>query len=338
MMFFQALGAGWNLGNSLDAHVEGFTSEEPTDYEKLWLNPLAGRELFEAVAQAGFQTVRIPVTWYPHMGEGHRVDADWMGRVKQVVDDALDAGLTVILNAHHEDWHSLHINNVDYAEERLTALWSQIAKQFAKYDERLLFEGMNEPRLSEEEREWTGNVQAYDCLNRLNQAFVDTIRASGARNAERYLLVPTYAASPLEAACAHFALPKDGRVGVSLHLYQPFPFTHQTGEACDRWDARNPADAQEIEAVFETICRFFTSRQIPVVITEFGAMDKENQPVRLAWTGYVARHAAKEQIPCLWWDNGAGDHDGTLHTFALLDRDKLEWHFPDIVQTITGAR
>ncbi|HYH05249.1 MAG TPA: glycosyl hydrolase, partial [Bacillota bacterium] len=48
-----AMGAGWNLGNTMEA----FNDYGPN--EEMWGNPKVTPELFTAVKNAGFKTVRI---------------------------------------------------------------------------------------------------------------------------------------------------------------------------------------------------------------------------------------------------------------------------------------
>ncbi|HML45327.1 MAG TPA: cellulase family glycosylhydrolase, partial [Clostridia bacterium] len=83
------------------------------------------------------------------------------------------------VNAHHDAWYEPDPAHIDQAEAALRNVWGQIARRFADYGERLLFEGMNEPRLIGDPEEWTaGTPAARDCVNRLNAAFVETVRAS----------------------------------------------------------------------------------------------------------------------------------------------------------------
>ncbi|MBR1499220.1 MAG: cellulase family glycosylhydrolase [Bacteroidaceae bacterium] len=72
-----SMGLGWNLGNNLDAHVNGISDETS------WGNPAATQKTFDAVKKAGFSTVRIPVTWMGHIGKapGYRIDKSWLDRV-----------------------------------------------------------------------------------------------------------------------------------------------------------------------------------------------------------------------------------------------------------------
>ena len=134
---------GWNYGNSLDA-----TGGSGLDTETSWGNPKATQEMMDAVKAKGFNTVRLPTTWYPHLDADNNIDPAWMARVHEIVDYAYNNDMYVILNVHHEEW----INRADlgtaYNEisTKLKAVWKQIAEEFKDYDQHLIFEGMNEPR------------------------------------------------------------------------------------------------------------------------------------------------------------------------------------------------
>jgi endoglucanase len=82
------LGLGWNLGNQLDAHVNEIADETS------WGNGKVTQETLLKVKQAGFTSVRIPVTWLGKVGEAphYHIDTDWMNRVAEVVEYAEKAG------------------------------------------------------------------------------------------------------------------------------------------------------------------------------------------------------------------------------------------------------
>ena len=138
--------AGWNLGNTLDAHASADLTSETS-----WGNPKTTPEMIQAIAQEGFHTLRIPVTWSKHVSAGpeYKIDAAWMDRVEEVVKYALDCDMYVILDTHHEPdyWLKPQSDGLDEVQNELCAIWQQIAERFADYDEHLLFEGMNEPRI-----------------------------------------------------------------------------------------------------------------------------------------------------------------------------------------------
>ena len=49
--------------------------------------------------------------------------------------------------------------------EQLKALWKQICDRFQGYDEHLIFEGVNEPRLRGEGNEWIGDAESREVVN-----------------------------------------------------------------------------------------------------------------------------------------------------------------------------
>lgn len=159
--FVKNMGSGINIGNSLDSHGlrEYHPEASDLDFETYWGNSEITEELFVMIKEAGFSTVRIPVTWQDHMDENGRVSEVWMDRVQEVVDMALAQELYVILNTHHEEWMNLETERADEIAEKFASLWMQIAERFAAYDEKLLFEGMNEPRLRDSEYEWNAGTE-----------------------------------------------------------------------------------------------------------------------------------------------------------------------------------
>ena len=166
---------GWNLGNTLDSTITNPTgSETPTDWETAWGQPVTTKAMIDSVKAQGFNVLRVPVTWEGKFGEApdYTIKADWLARVKEVVDYGIDNDMFVILNMHHEEWHMPTADNEESAEKILRALWAQIADYFKGYDEKLIFEGMNEPRLKGTPMEWNGgNQEAREVINQLNAAF-----------------------------------------------------------------------------------------------------------------------------------------------------------------------
>ena len=174
----EMMGFGWNLGNTLDA--TGGNTADVTAQEQSWGNAKITPELMVRVKEAGFDTIRIPVTWYRYTSDDgtYTIREDFLQHVREVVEWAREADLFVILNVHHEAW----INEPNFAAdaekigEQLTAMWRQIADTFADFDQHVIFEGMNEPRAQGTNYEWSGNAACYAAVNYLNQVFVNTIR------------------------------------------------------------------------------------------------------------------------------------------------------------------
>lgn len=322
---------GWNLGDTLDA-----TGKKGLTCETSWGNPQTSKSMLDMVKDAGFNTTRIPVTWDKHMSDApdYTIDAAWMKRVQEIVDFSISNDMFTIMDLHHESWHTPTYDNFDNAKHRLSKVWGQIAERFADYDERLIFDGMNEPRMVGTPFEWNGgNSEGWDVLNKLNEVFIETIRNGRGNNKLRHLLIPTYAASTETIALKGFIMPEnaDDKVMVSVHAYTPYEFALQAGKKSE-WSKLNPKDTHPIDDLMKNLNEIFVSKGFPVILGEFGARDKENIESRVQWAIYYVSKAKQMGIPCIWWDNGC--FEGKGERFGLLDRHKLDWRYPQIIEAL----
>jgi len=323
---------GWSLGNTLDANCAdtlNYASDQ-TASETCWGNVKTTEALFTTLMKEGFDTFRIPTTWDGHFGEGpsYTINSTWMKRVHEVVDYAYKNGAYVILNIHHEKWNYAFANNLQKAQTILVAIWKQIAAEFADYDEHLIFEGLNEPRKVGDAVEWTGgDSEGWDFVNQMNELFVKTIRGCGGKNASRHLMIPTYAATVSENAINAFKFPSgDPNLIVSLHAYTPYNFALNNGDGAVS-TFNNPS---ELDSLFNLIKSKFISKNIPVIIGEFGAMSRNNDPERAKWAEAYTKGAKAIGVPCVVWDNGV--FEGTGERFGLIDRTSLQLKAPTVVK------
>ena len=96
-----AMGFGWNLGNSLDAHTT--YSNEGLSSETNWGNPKTTEAMINKLVSKGFKSIRVPVTWHNHLiDKKYTIDPNWMKRVKTIVDLCIKKGLYIMLNVHHD--------------------------------------------------------------------------------------------------------------------------------------------------------------------------------------------------------------------------------------------
>ena len=326
---------GWNLGNTLDAHGDYGVTLGVSQAETYWGNPVTTKGMIDAIKAAGFNTVRIPTTYMNHTGSGpdYKIDEAWLNRVQEVVDYVIANDMYCIINIHHEnDWLKPKYANQSECEARLEKLWTQIATRFIDYDDHLIFEVMNEPRLVGESTEWNGGTyEARAVINSYNQVCVDTIRATGGNNALRWLMAPTYAASTVDSALNDYVLPSDpaGRMIVSIHAYTPYDFALNTD------GTSNFTDYYSVDSLFQTLNSKFISKGIPVVIGEFGAVNKNNDSQRQTWAGYYISKASQYGIPCVWWDNGLVSGSGEL--FGLLNRSNCQMYYQGIVDSMMNS-
>lgn len=331
--FVKQLGPGFNLGNTLDTHDLHFKTNNPSDFETYWGNPVTTREMIQDIKSAGFDVLRVPVTWDEHMDDDDTIEQAWLHRVQQVVDYGLQAGMYVILDAHHDSWYTPDEEHLPKAREKMSRLWSQIAERFKKYDQRLLFESMNEPRLIGKKEEWgEGTPRSRGIVNELNDIFVETVRDSGGENVNRYLILPTYCARTDEVILRDFRLPKGKKLIISIHLYLPYEFSLNI-KGTSKFHQEKFMDTKEIDKAFKDLNRFFVSKDVPVIITEFSAVDKKNEQQRTDWARYIRQQAKELGIACIWWDAGPGEEEGK--PFPLYNRYTRKWLFPNLKDALT---
>jgi endoglucanase len=337
------MGAGWNLGNTLDGG-HGRSGRTPTQQETAWGNPVTTPEMIQLLVDTGFRTLRVPVTWQGFIGEApdYLIAEEFMNRVQEVVDYGIDLDMYVILNMHHEDgWLFPSYENYEDAKAKLTAAWAQIAERFSGYSEKLLFEGMNEPRMKGTDYEWRGGTEeARDVINRWNFAFVETVRASGGNNALRWLMVTTHAAASFEPQITDLVMPDADNIIVSIHQYLPHNFALNPRSSRDDFDPENESHTRDINSMFERLYNRFISQGIPVVLGEMGSINKGNLEARVAATKYYTELAASHGIPCVWWDNGINERNPDRRdeeAFGIMNRREATWWHPEIAEAMVAA-
>ena len=299
-----------NLGNALEAPVEGS-----------WGYTIRQEDLAR-IAAAGFDGVRVPVRWDPHTGPApaYAIDPAWMNRVQEVVDQALAAGLMVQLNVHH--FEGLVANPADPEEAaRFTAIWRQIAERFQAYDDRLLFELLNEPY----GEQWTN-----ERLEQLHAAALGAIRPT---NPDRLVILGAIRWNSLEGLEGYdgkraYQPPADPRIALTFHSYFPYEFTHQgadwLGDQAPRWDRAwgTGVDRGELAADAARAAAFSNATGLPIQLGEFGVITEAPLAERLAWLRTMRETMEEQGVPWCVWDFGVA--------FAVYDREQEAW--------IPGAR
>jgi endoglucanase len=344
LALFRKLKLGWNLGNALDV----------PDGETAWGNPTVAPELLAAVAKAGFGLVRIPVTWSKHTGPApdYVIEPAFLARVSEVVGYAHAAGLHAVINLHHDgadnfkgvEWLTLNDENGRTTPEndalvkaRFVAVWRQIAGYFAGYGEELLFESMNEIH----DGYGTPDPRHFTFINELNREFLQLVRASGGKNAERHLVVPGYNTN-IDHTLRGFELPRDtieGRLALSVHYYDPYLFALQA--KVHTWGAASPGRddwGQEdfVVGQFDKLKAAYLDRGVAVLLGEYGATHQEGyEDYRRYYVEYVTKAAVDRGILPVYWDNGGQKSGG--ESFALFDRSSATVLRPSLLEAMVRA-
>lgn len=300
---------GWNLGNSFEC--------PRTETE--WGNPRTTRAMIQYVHEAGFNAIRIPVRWINHVTDQTTmaIDATWMNRVKEVVGWALDEGMYVIINTHHEEWYDRnpYYSKQEENNRKLKALWTQIATAFRDYDSRLLFAGTNETTVN-----WAApTTEQQEVQNSYNQTFIDAVRATGGKNYYRNLIVQTFACSPYHGLNG-FTIPTDpseGHLCVEFHYYDPYEYCgscqyYYWGKAYKDKGSTPSSNEQTLTQLFDRIRNTWGNKGLGIVVGEYGVSchyteaDKETQMENMQYyLKCLVSEARKHGFAAFAWDNNA---------------------------------
>ncbi len=312
--YVEAMGHGWNLGNSFD----GFNSDEGAiSDETSWGNPVVTRELIRSIKTKGFDSIRIPLTLSTRYEEADGkcvIDADWLARYKEVVDWAVDEGLYVMVNIHHDSWIWLSgwdgdLGSAEYV--RFIQLWEQLADYLKDEPAQVCFETINEPQFNE-----GSDKEKQEKLDKINLAAYQVIRKSGGNNASRMIVMPTLNTNHGNCAPLLELIQglDDKNIIATVHYYSEWVYSANLGitgfdEALGD-DGNTPRKAAD--NAMSTVYEAFTKNGIGVVVGEYGVLgyDKSercNQPgEELKYYEYMGELSRKYGICLMFWDNGSG--------------------------------
>ncbi len=290
------MGNGINLGNTMEACDGnlGNTGNSPLTYEVSWGQPVTTQEMITGMKEMGFDTLRIPVAWMTnatHLGQtgDYIIDQAYLDRVKEIVDYARNADMYVIINDHWDGgWYGMF--GSESAETRQLAMdayigmWTQIAVHFAEYSDYVIFESANEElgaRFDENSalycddsvKSYLSDDERYALCNEVNQAFVDSVRATGGNNENRFLLIAGYGTNVDQTCDARFKMPVDtakDKLLLSVHCYSPTTYCLANSAAsATPWGLKSHYAALEEE--LGKMAKF-TKQGVGVVIGEYGAL------------------------------------------------------------------
>ena len=299
-----------NWGNELDSkpnsknYIPGDESHVGDNYmnqETAWGQPVATLKNFTDIVEKGFDCIRIPVTWCynsytePALDENElkirHIGKFWLCRVREVVDMALEAGLNVMINMHHEqpiiftNGTSIERNQVYKDAE---ACWTEIAEKFKYYGHRLIFEAFNEVDNIKESFQFA--PEAAEEMNQLNQIFVNAVRSTEANNTDRILVCPTLVHMVAPVACDAWVRPADiheDHIAMAVHTY--------TGSFY-----------QDLKAIFEPLEKYSYAYNVPVMITEWGTTKSNGSyDFRAIHAQNFTARANYHRLYPMWWDNGS---------------------------------
>lgn len=288
--FTKYLGNGINLGNTMEATLTSADKQTTpvASFESAWGQPKTTQAMIQSMKNCGFDTIRIPVAWTNVMdyeNDDYTIREDFVDRVEEIVNYALDAEMFVIINDHWDHgWWAMFGSSKDADVEKAWTIyekmWSQIAERFADYGDMLIFESANE-ELGDglnNNASWAASgslskAQQYELTHDINQKFVDIVRASGGNNNDRFLLIAGYNTDIDKTCDPLYVMPSDaanGKLLLSVHYYTPWGYCgdNDTG-VYSKWGIKK--DFQTMDEYLKKLARF-TDKGYGIIIGEWGAL------------------------------------------------------------------
>lgn len=285
---------GVNLGNALEAPNEGDWGYRIEDGH------------LAAIADAGFDGVRMPVRWDAHAMSAapYTIDAAFFARVDHVIETAIAHGLMVQLDCHHYD---ALISEPPRHQERFLALWRQIAQRYRGAPAVLMFEPLNEPN---------GDWWRREHLSDFQREVIDIIRAD---HPERVIVLGPGNWNSIDGL-SEWRPPQGANIAASAHYYEPHDFTHQNAEWLGAgaprfgrsWGSR--ADRDAVGAHIARAAAWSASRGIALQLGEFGVNRAVPLPQRALWTRTVREACDAHGIGWCAWDFAGA--------FPIWDRER----------------
>ena len=288
----------------------------------------------EAIAKAGFRSVRIPVRWSNHAAAGPdaRLDDMFAQRIDRLVDAFLAQGLVVVLGMcyyNQFDGQPLLEGEFRVADDavrpRFVNLWRQLARRHAGRSNNLLFELYATPQSSAPA--W--NSLASQALAAIRQA-----------DARRNVIVGPVGYSA--AALPQLALPPDHHWMAVIHQWEPRRFVSQGlpwREGSTQWLGTTCCDAEQqklMSHALDLAQAWSVAQGRPVWLGAFGAASNAPADSRARFLRTMRDAAESRGIPWAHTDLAANFNvRGLPEDAGIYDVVKRRWHAP-LLEALLG--
>ncbi|WP_227866661.1 glycoside hydrolase family 5 protein [Clostridioides sp. ES-S-0190-01] len=300
---------GINIGNAL---------ESPKNFP--WDVKMSNK-YFDDIKMAGFDTVRIPVRFsdYTSDSNDYKIDEEFFKKIDGHIKYALDKELVVVLDLHHfEDIMKEPQTN----KEKFLKIWQQIANRYQKYDKKLVFELLNEPKESLSPQ-------------LLNEYFKEAINIIRKTNPKRTIIVGPYNYYQIDYL-KDLNIPKNSNIVVSFHYYEPNDFAfqgniyHKGFENLSNitWEGTNE-QLEYLKKRFDTVEKWANKNNVKVLLGEFGITKEAPEASRVVWIKAVREEAEKRNFSWAYWELASG--------FGIYNQVEGTWD-EDILNALVGKR
>ena len=302
------LGTGINLNAVVDGNLHpGYERDAPLNDEEI-----------RSIAEAGFNSVRLNVTWSKHCAKEYpyTIDPEFLNKVDHIVDECIANGLAVSVDVHYYPYINMNEPSDDISMEdnykRLGCLWEQIADHYKDYpNDMLFFDLLNEPNL----------VMGVERWNQLSAELIKIVRKS---NPERTLLISTPSLGQSWTLGALTMPEDDWNIIVEFHYYLPHTFTHQGlsyAMAGDNQGIEWQGTEAEKAAILKDLdyCKRWSEKNgRPVNMGEYGVVNTADEASRMRYLGFIQDVVREREISSHLW--------GYREIFMIRDEKTGEWN------------
>ncbi|MBN2710983.1 MAG: glycoside hydrolase family 5 protein [Planctomycetes bacterium] len=255
---------------------------------------------YRTIKELGFDHVRLPVKWSSHTDDnnGFRIDERVLGMVQKAILEFLAKDLSVVLNIHH---FREAMDDPKANQEKIYAIWEQLALHFKDYPDTLIFEVMNEPTWKADARDW-------------NEVQNNTVARIRKTNPVRKVMIGGIDYTGLFALKDLVPPENDPNLIASFHYYFPLEFTHQGASWSPTYkDVKGVSwqgTQEEIDDIRNGIrdnAKAWSDRYgIPMNLGEFGALSTADMDSRARYTRCVRDVCEEFGISWTYWEFNGG--------------------------------
>ncbi|MBR6359022.1 MAG: cellulase family glycosylhydrolase [Lachnospiraceae bacterium] len=216
-------------GYSHGVNLGGWLSQ--CDHTRERYDNFIKEEDIETIRKWGLDHVRVPVDYNLFEDEQGNYKEEGFAYIQKAVDWCGKYGLNMVLDIHKTCGFSFDkgeaeigfFDSRDY-QERFYRMWTELAKRFGKYSDRVAFELLNEVTAKEYSDSW--NAISTECIKRIRNITKDT-----------KILLGGYWNNGIDAL-PDLPAPLDENVVYNFHCYEPLIFTHQGAGWIDSMDLK----------------------------------------------------------------------------------------------------
>lgn len=264
--------------------LNGYVDANPVDGNDA---PMTEKD-FEQIAEAGFNSVRIPITWVKHASTEapYTIDEKFLKKIDWTIEQCLKNNIAVSIDQHYYPYINMSEDdsNVTWDQnlDRIKSFWTQISERYKDMpNDMVFFDLLNEPNT---------RIGA-DGLNKLHAELIEIIRKT---NPDRTIIVGTPNLGQTWTLGELKFPENEWNIIAQAHCYTPFQFTHQNldyvPQAASDHDVEWTGTPEEKAALDNDMlfCKKWSdANKRPVNIGEYGVCLKADQASRDRYFSYI---------------------------------------------------